>query len=112
MHEGLRAALRAVWCAGVPAAALALTPAAALVLAPTAAQAARVQSISPQGEVAEVRQLLVRFSDAVVAAGDVLATAPYTLNCQGTTPPGDGHWLNERSWARWPARRQLRRPHR
>ncbi len=70
-------------------------------------QAARVQSISPQGDVAEVRQVLVRFDAAVVAAGDLRSAAPYDLACDGgtapaspaATPAGSARWLNDRSWA-------------
>ncbi|MDP2007593.1 MAG: MG2 domain-containing protein [Rubrivivax sp.] len=71
---------------------------AAALLACGSATAARVASVSPQGEVAEVRQVLVRFDVAVVPAGDPRAAAPFTLRCAGSTPAGDARWLNERSW--------------
>ncbi|MBK6471513.1 MAG: alpha-2-macroglobulin [Betaproteobacteria bacterium] len=63
------------------------------------ALAARVASVSPQGEVAEMRQVLVRFDAAVVPAGDPRAPAPFVLSCAGRTPPGQARWLNERDWA-------------
>ncbi len=63
------------------------------------ARASRVQSISPQGDVAEVRQVLVRFDSAVVAAGDLRAAPPYELACDGVAPAGSARWLNDRSWA-------------
>jgi len=62
------------------------------------AHAARVSQVSPQGEVAEVREIVVRFDAAVVPAGDPRTPAPYTLQCNGTTPSGDARWLNDRQW--------------
>lgn len=69
----------------------------AMVAAVTAA--APVASISPSGEVAQVQQVLVRFSEAVLPLGNLQQAAPYTLACEGGTPPGSARWLNERSWA-------------
>ncbi len=62
------------------------------------ALAARVASVSPTGEVATVRQVVVRFDEAVVPAGDPRLPAPFTLRCNGATPPGDGRWTSDRSW--------------
>jgi uncharacterized protein YfaS (alpha-2-macroglobulin family) len=62
------------------------------------ALAARVASVSPTGEVATVRQVAVRFDEAVVPAGDPRLPAPFTLRCNGVTPPGDGRWTSDRSW--------------
>ena len=71
---------------------------AALGCAGQAAIAARVASVSPQGEVAEVRQVVVRFSDAVVPAGDPRLPAPFSLSCQGAQPAGEGRWTSDRAW--------------
>ena len=62
------------------------------------ASAAGVSQVSPQGEVAEVRQVTVRFDSAVVAAGDPHAAAPFALQCNGRTPPADARWLDDRNW--------------
>jgi len=62
------------------------------------ASAARVASVSPQGEVAEVRQVVVRFDEAVVATGDPRLPAPFTLACQGGSTAGDGRWTSDRVW--------------
>ena len=62
------------------------------------AHAARVTQVSPQGEVAEVRQVVVRYDAAVVPAGDPRLAPPYTLQCNGSTPAGDARWLNDRQW--------------
>ncbi len=77
-----RAALAAAWSAALPA-----------------AWAAQVASVSPTGEVAEVRQVVVRFAEAVVPAGDPRRPAPFVLACEGATPAGQSRWLNERAWA-------------
>lgn len=72
--------------------------AAVLALCGGGAVAARVASVSPEGEVAEVRQVQVRFDAAVVPAGDPRAPAPFTLACHARVPAAQARWLNERSW--------------
>ena len=59
------------------------------------ALAARVASVSPTGEVATVRQVVVRFDEAVVPAGDPRLPAPFTLRCNGATAPGEGPWTSD-----------------
>ncbi len=61
--------------------------------------AARVAAVSPQGEVAVVRQVVVRFDAPVVPAGDPRAKAPFDLACNGTAPRGSARWLDDRRWA-------------
>src|SRR5436190_11062372 len=63
-----------------------------------AAHAAAVVSVAPQGEVAQVRQVTVKFSDAVVAFGDPRLADPFALSCQGAVPPGTGRWASDRIW--------------
>lgn len=58
----------------------------------SAAQAARVASVSPQGGVAEVRHIVVRFDQPVVVAGDPRLPAPFTPACQGAVPAGEARW--------------------
>ena len=60
--------------------------------------AATVTAVSPQGEVAQVRQITVKFSDAVVPFGDLRLPDPMSVNCQGAVPAGSGRWANERVW--------------
>ena len=43
------------------------------------AQAATITSVSPRGEVAQVRQLTVRFSEAVVPFGDLRQADPMAV---------------------------------
>ncbi|HEY8358128.1 MAG TPA: alpha-2-macroglobulin, partial [Ramlibacter sp.] len=64
-----------------------------------AAQALQVTSISPQGEVARVRQIVAKFDAPAVTFGDPKAQAPVALSCsdaQATT--GTGRWTSDRQW--------------
>ena len=45
------------------------------------AHALAVASVSPQGEVARVRQVVVKFKADAVAFGDAKLAAPFTLAC-------------------------------
>ena len=62
------------------------------------AQAASIASFSPQGEVAQVRQVAVAFSEAVVAFGEPRLPDPMAVVCEGVTPAGSGRWMDERHW--------------
>lgn len=68
----------------------------AVALAP--AFATHVVDASPQGEVADPRQVRLRFDSAVVPAGDPRRPAPFTLACNGTPVAGDARWANDRTW--------------
>ncbi len=73
------------------------TGGAALLLA-ALAQAASIVAATPQGEVAQVRQVTVKFSQAVVAFGDPRLADPFAISCQGTMPAGTGRWASDRVW--------------
>ena len=60
--------------------------------------AATITAVSPQGEVAQVRQVSVKFSDAVVPFGDLRLPDPMSLSCQGSVSTGSGRWANDRVW--------------
>ena len=60
--------------------------------------AARISGVSPQGEVAQVRQVVVKFNEAVVPLGDPNRPAPLTLKCSGPVPGSSMRWNNEREW--------------
>lgn len=64
----------------------------------TAAHAARVESVSPQGEVPQVQQLTVRFSEAVVPFGDPRLADPFKVTCTAGAPTGSGRWVDDRVW--------------
>src|SRR5437764_1043993 len=69
-----------------------------LALSAGRAQAVSIVAVSPQGEVAQVRQVTVKFSDAVVAFGDPRLADPLAIACQGGAPAGAGRWANDRVW--------------
>ena len=62
------------------------------------ALAATVSSASPQGEVAQVRQVTLKFSEAVVPFGDLRLPDPFSVSCEGPTRAGGGRWANDRVW--------------
>jgi len=62
------------------------------------AHAASITSVSPQGEVAQVRQVVVKFSDAVVRLGDPRLPDPVQLRCEGQAPAGSSRWSTDRVW--------------
>ena len=64
------------------------------------AQALQIISLSPQGEVAQVRQLVAKFDESAVNFGDPKAEAPLTLSCSDAqVTKGTGRWVNDRVWA-------------
>lgn len=73
---------------------------AALLLAVTAAaaQAASISGVTPRGEVAQVRQVTLRFSEAVVPFGDLRLPDPARVTCEGASVAGSGRWSNDRVW--------------
>ncbi len=62
------------------------------------AQAATITHVSPQGEVASVQQVAIRFFTGVVTLGDARAIDPAVLTCEGVVPPGGGRWSSDREW--------------
>ncbi|NUT14081.1 MAG: alpha-2-macroglobulin, partial [Cupriavidus sp.] len=77
-------------------AALALT--AALASLPGGALAAQVSRFSPEGTVGQVRQVAIRFDEAMVPMGDVQATAPAAVSCTGASTSGQARWIDARNW--------------
>ncbi|WP_238347675.1 Ig-like domain-containing alpha-2-macroglobulin family protein [Comamonas piscis] len=77
------------WLAGAGWAALGLS-----------AHATTITSVSPQGEVARVRQIVVKFDAAVVPMGDLRAAAPVKLDCDNkqAQSQGTGRWTGPREW--------------
>lgn len=87
-------------------AALALANALALMAAPTMlllspaqdAHAARLVRVSPEGEVSRVRQVALRFDEAMVPLGDLQAAAPATVSCTGGGGEGQARWVDTSNW--------------
>jgi hypothetical protein len=70
---------------------------ASVVAAP--AMALSLTSVSPQGEVAQVRQVVAKFDDSAVNFGDPKAPAPLSLSCSDAqVTQGTGRWVNDRTW--------------
>ncbi|WP_028213781.1 MG2 domain-containing protein [Paraburkholderia mimosarum] len=64
------------------------------------AHAARTVSVSPQGTVAQVRQVVVRFDEAMVAFGAPDAKDPARVQCSSAAAgAGQGRWIDEKTWA-------------
>ena len=78
--------------------ALLAVPVTAAVTDSMTARAAGVASVHPQGEVAAVQQVAVRF-DAAVPFGELRLPDPMAVACKGCAPPGSGRSIDARSWA-------------
>jgi hypothetical protein len=75
--------------------------AAALLAAACAAGAgaATIQTFSPQGEIAKVRQVRATFSESMVRFGDPRLPSPFDNACANTTPvAGSGRWVDDKTW--------------
>jgi len=70
----------------------------ALALLPGLCAAVTVNRVTPQGQVAQARQVSLQFSEAVVALGDSQAPAPVDLRCDQTAPKGQGRWITPNEW--------------
>ena len=63
------------------------------------AQAFSITALSPQGEVARVRQVTAKFSEAIVSFGDPKAPAPLSVSCDNAAASrGQGRWTSAREW--------------
>ncbi|MGA2262988.1 MAG: alpha-2-macroglobulin, partial [Acidobacteriota bacterium] len=60
-----------------------------------AQQQARIESFSPQGTVATIRQVQARFSESMVPFGDPQAGQPFDLTCP---EKGTARWVDDRNW--------------
>ena len=61
-------------------------------------QAATIVAIGPQGEGAPVRQVCIRFSEAVVLFGELQPPDPMHVTCRGAAPAGTGRCADDRVW--------------
>lgn len=72
----------------------------AVLAATGSVHALSVTSLSPQGEVARVRQVVVKFDESAVNFGDPKAPAPVSLSCSDAqATKGSGRWISDREWA-------------
>ena len=71
-----------------------------LVASVCVSHAFQIVSVSPQGEVAQVRKVLVKFDEGAASFGDAKAPAPVAMNCtDAQASKGSGRWINDREWA-------------
>ena len=82
--------IRSVWLPTTRLMTLAL-----VMLHASLAQAANVNSFSPQGDVAQVRQARAAFSEAMVNFGDPKAATPFDVNCPVAGSP---RWADAKNW--------------
>ncbi len=63
------------------------------------AHAVQVTSLTPQGEVARVRQLVAKFDEPAAVFGDPKAAAPLAFTCSDAQATrGTGRWTSDREW--------------
>jgi len=63
------------------------------------ALALQITSLTPQGEVARVRQVVASFDQAAVNFGDPKAAAPLTVSCSDAQAgKGTGRWTSDKRW--------------
>ncbi|MGE4239013.1 alpha-2-macroglobulin family protein [Ramlibacter sp.] len=73
--------------------------AAAIATGALQAHALQIASLTPQGEVSRVRQIVARFDAPAVNFGDAKAAAPLALACSDAqATQGTGRWNSEREW--------------
>ncbi len=61
--------------------------------------ALQITSLSPQGEVARVRQIVAKFDQAAVNFGDPKAPAPLTVSCSDAQAgKGTARWTDAKAW--------------
>ncbi|RYX94247.1 MAG: alpha-2-macroglobulin [Comamonadaceae bacterium] len=64
------------------------------------AAALQIVSVSPQGEIAKVRQVVAKFDESAVNFGDPKAPPPLALSCSDAQATrGNGRWISDREWA-------------
>ncbi|MET0544124.1 MAG: alpha-2-macroglobulin, partial [Variovorax sp.] len=64
-----------------------------------AANALQITSLTPQGEVSRVRQIVAKFDQPAVSFGDPKAAAPLLVRCSdATAAQGTGRWTSDRQW--------------
>ncbi len=69
-------------------------------LAPATVLALGISSLTPQGEIARVRQVVAKFDESAVAFGDPKAPAPLSLSCSDAqATKGTARWVSDREWA-------------
>ncbi|WP_036005706.1 alpha-2-macroglobulin family protein [Paraburkholderia caribensis] len=64
------------------------------------ADAARITQVTPQGKVAQVRQVVVKFDESMVAFGAPDLPAPARIKCNdASASAGQPRWIDGKTWA-------------
>ncbi|MFP3554644.1 MG2 domain-containing protein [Paraburkholderia sp. SIMBA_049] len=64
------------------------------------ADAARITQVTPQGKVAQVRQVVVKFDESMVAFGAPGLPAPARIKCNdASASAGQPRWIDDKTWA-------------
>ncbi|MEX3934769.1 alpha-2-macroglobulin [Paraburkholderia phymatum] len=64
------------------------------------ADAARITQVSPQGKVAQVRQVVVKFDESMVPFGAPNLPAPARIKCSdASASAGQPRWIDDKTWA-------------
>ena len=64
------------------------------------ADAARITQVSPQGTVKQVRQVVVKFDESMVAFGAPDLPAPASIKCSDPhASAGQSRWIDNKTWA-------------
>lgn len=87
------------WAAAACLPALLAAVVTAAMALPGLARAAQIVRLSPEGEVSRVRQVAIRFDEAMVPLGDLQASPPATVSCSGTAIDGQARWIDAKNWA-------------
>ncbi len=70
-----------------------------MLLCAAPAHALQITSLSPQGEVSQVRQVVAQFDQPAVNFGDARAPNPLRLTCNDpAATQGNGRWISDREW--------------
>lgn len=70
-----------------------------LALCALGAHALQVTSLTPQGEIARIRQVVAKFDQAAVNFGDPKAPAPLAVSCtDAQAAKGTGRWTSDKQW--------------
>ncbi|MDB5826777.1 MAG: alpha-2-macroglobulin, partial [Variovorax sp.] len=78
---------------------LALSAGVLLATLPLSSHALQITSLTPQGEVARVRQIVAKFDQPAVKFGDPKAPAPLAVSCtDAAAGKGTGRWTGEKQW--------------
>jgi hypothetical protein len=65
-----------------------------------ASAAPQIETFAPQGLAKNARQVVVRFTEPMVAFGDLRLPDPFAVRCEGDAErlKGRGRWADQKNW--------------